>query len=118
MRNLWPQALLIAWLASISASAQQPQQRGGRRDRQMPPEREQELLQREPITFELDVPYADDKNSAHHLDIFLPKSPKSDKLPVIFFVHGGGWKSGDKSEAIRHVMPLMRTGQYACVSIN
>jgi acetyl esterase/lipase len=31
----------------------------------------------------------------HKLDLYLPKDQKD--FPVLFFIHGGGWKSGDKS---------------------
>jgi acetyl esterase/lipase len=32
----------------------------------------------------------------HRLDLYVPKGVKS--YPVLFFVHGGAWRSGDKSE--------------------
>jgi acetyl esterase/lipase len=31
----------------------------------------------------------------HKLDLYLPKEQKD--FPVLFFIHGGGWKSGDRS---------------------
>jgi len=31
----------------------------------------------------------------HKLDLFLPKDRK--EFPVLFFVHGGGWRTGDKN---------------------
>ena len=45
----------------------------------------------------LDIPYytgvdADEKK--HKLDLFLPKGKKN--FPVLFFVHGGSWTSGDR----------------------
>ena len=39
----------------------------------------QELRQR-PITFELDIPFADTGNPRHRLDLYLPKKRKSDKV--------------------------------------
>jgi acetyl esterase/lipase len=44
-----------------------------------------------------DVPYFDgpDADAAHHkLDLYIPKDEKD--FPVLFFVHGGGWRHGDK----------------------
>ena len=35
-------------------------------------------------------------NERHRLDIYRAKSPEADK-PVLVFVHGGGWRNGDKS---------------------
>jgi len=43
------------------------------------------------------VAYADDDDkSGHMLDIYAPRDAKA--LPVLLFVHGGGWNHGDKSE--------------------
>jgi acetyl esterase/lipase len=75
-----------------------------------------EELRREPITFELDIPYADTGNPRHRLDLYLPKSSESDKLPVIVFFHGGAWMKRDKSYGAIRLMPFLRTGQYAGVS--
>jgi acetyl esterase/lipase len=76
-----------------------------------------EELGREPIRFELGIPYADTGNPRHRLDLYLPKNRKSDKLPVIVFFHGGGWMQGDKSLGAGSLMPFLRTGQYAGVSV-
>lgn len=75
-----------------------------------------EELRREPITFDLDIPYADTGNRRHRLDLYLPKNRKSKKLPTIVFFHGGGWERGDKFNDVASLMPLLRTGQYAGVS--
>src|SRR5437016_9492663 len=44
----------------------------------------------------LDVPYYQgaDADPKHKLDLYLPKDQKD--FPVLFFVHGGAWKSGDR----------------------
>ena len=36
----------------------------------------------------------------HKLDLYLPKGHKG--FPVVFFVHGGGWTSGDKRRSQTH----------------
>ena len=76
-----------------------------------------EELRREPITFELDIPYANTTNSRQRLDLYLPAKRKSEKLPVIVFVHGGGWQQGNKSDGARRLLPFVRTGEYAGVSL-
>lgn len=42
-----------------------------------------------------DVPYAPGGHARHVLDIHTPA--KAHKLPVVFWIHGGGWQTGDKS---------------------
>jgi arylformamidase len=43
-----------------------------------------------------DVPYATPPLDRQMLDIHAPPAAKD--LPVIFYIHGGGWQHGDKSE--------------------
>ncbi len=75
-----------------------------------------EALRREPITLELDVPYAATGNPRQRLDLYLPKKPASDRLPVIVFFHGGGWRWGDKRDGAGQLLPFVRGGAYAGVS--
>jgi acetyl esterase/lipase len=42
-----------------------------------------------------DIPY-DDKDKLQALDVYAPKDAKN--LPVVFWIHGGGWQTGDKKE--------------------
>jgi len=43
-----------------------------------------------------DIPYATPALERQVLDIYSPKDAKN--LPVVFWIHGGGWQTGDKSE--------------------
>ncbi|MCM1113861.1 MAG: alpha/beta hydrolase [Clostridium sp.] len=44
-----------------------------------------------------DIPYIDDGNIYHKLDVFYPQNTTLDtKLPVIIDIHGGGWMCGTK----------------------
>lgn len=44
-----------------------------------------------------DIPYIDDGNLYHMLDVYYPKDTAStDKLPVIIDIHGGGWMYATK----------------------
>ncbi|WP_348922639.1 alpha/beta hydrolase [Enterococcus rotai] len=62
-----------------------------------------------------DIPYSkDDPEST--LDIYLPKKVSS-KLPVILFVHGGGFFKGNK-EMAKYFGPTISDGNYAFVSID
>src|SRR4051812_38508865 len=43
-----------------------------------------------------DVPYAGTKNERQALDLYAPAEGKGH--PVVFWIHGGGWQAGDKTE--------------------
>ena len=45
-----------------------------------------------------DVPYIDDGHQRHLLDIYAPEKPANKSLPVMFWIHGGGWQAGDKND--------------------
>ena len=42
-----------------------------------------------------DLPYAEPGDSRQKVDIYAPEGAKN--LPVVFWIHGGGWQAGDKS---------------------
>jgi len=41
------------------------------------------------------IPYADPAQERQVLDIYAP--PDAENLPVVFWIHGGGWQTGDKT---------------------
>src|SRR5437588_10210706 len=43
-----------------------------------------------------DIPYADPALKRQVLDVYSPKGAKG--LPVVFWIHGGGWQAGDKTD--------------------
>lgn len=47
---------------------------------------------------EKNVPYAEPALERQVLDIYAPDDAKPKKLPVVFWIHGGGWQAGDKSD--------------------
>ncbi len=61
-----------------------------------------------------DIPYA----TAHErqvLDVYAPDGAKN--LPVVFWIHGGGWQAGDKSMVAVKPKAFMEAG-FVFVSIN
>lgn len=50
----------------------------------------------------------------HRLDLFLPK--ESGPVPLIIWIHGGGWKGGSKSQLPAALRPFMKRG-YAVASV-
>jgi acetyl esterase/lipase len=43
-----------------------------------------------------DLPYAEPAHKRQVLDVYSPAGAKN--LPVVFWIHGGGWQAGDKKE--------------------
>ena len=65
-----------------------------------------------------DQDYVGDRNPRHRLDLLLPEKPVGHKpLPVVAYVHGGGWRGGDKSSGLPRVAGLVASGRYVGVSI-
>lgn len=65
-----------------------------------------------------DIPYAGTDNPRQMLDLALPEKRKSDRaLPVVAFIHGGGWRNGSKNGGLRRLAPYLQAGGCAGVSI-
>ncbi len=60
-----------------------------------------------------------DISPACRLDLFLPEPLPAQPVPAIVFVHGGGWKSGDKATGLFRAGPLEYASRgYVCISVN
>jgi acetyl esterase/lipase len=46
-------------------------------------------------SIKLDIPYAGVEDAKRTLDVYAPAGAKA--LPVLFWIHGGGWETGDKA---------------------
>jgi acetyl esterase/lipase len=66
-----------------------------------------------------DIPYANTENPRQKLDLYLPKDRKEGgkPLPLIVFIHGGGWKAGDKAAGAGNVLRFVTSGEYAAASV-
>lgn len=64
-----------------------------------------------------DIAYAGTEHPRQRLDLYLPKTPANDKLPLVVFIHGGAWQAGDKAGGAGRVLPYVRTGEYAGASL-
>jgi acetyl esterase/lipase len=100
--------VLVSVLLSVPSSAQEP----GKARAGMP------TAPRVPagVTAHRDLPYVVDGHERHKLDLFVPE--KSDgPLPLLIWVHGGGWQNGSKEGC-----PPLRNGYtasgFAVASIN
>ncbi|MBU1670766.1 MAG: alpha/beta hydrolase [Actinobacteria bacterium] len=63
-----------------------------------------------------DVPYIEDGLAKHTLDVYYPENVAHPT--VLFFVHGGAWKSGNKSEYSEVGMTMSGFYPYTTVVIN
>jgi acetyl esterase/lipase len=65
-----------------------------------------------------DLPYADTDNPRQRLDVYLPKARKSEApLPIVVFIHGGGWLAGNKGSGQGNLLRFVKSGDYAGISI-
>src|SRR6516164_5631150 len=61
------------------------------------------------------IPYTKNADKLQTLDVYSP--PKANNLPVIFWIHGGGWQTGDKADV--HIKPQVFKGKgFVFVSTN
>ena len=66
----------------------------------------------------LNVPYADTDNPRQTLNLYIPENPTTKKpLPLIAYIHGGGWRAGDKAGGVNSVRKFLGEGRYAAASI-
>jgi acetyl esterase/lipase len=62
-----------------------------------------------------DIPYASPAHQRQVLDVYSPARAKN--LPVVFWIHGGGWQTGDKSSVQIKPQVFMEKG-FVFVSTN
>jgi acetyl esterase/lipase len=58
-----------------------------------------------------DITYINSANGPLHLDIFGPE--KSKKAPAVLIIHGGGWRTGDRSQHLPLAVELAKAGYMA-----
>ena len=71
----------------------------------------------ESVVIERDVEYGRAGQTPLLLDMVRPKKPAADKLPLVVFIHGGGWRGGNKAGGVGRVVPLVATGHYVGASV-
>jgi acetyl esterase/lipase len=62
-----------------------------------------------------DLPYAELKNERQTLDVYAPAEGK--EHPIVIWIHGGGWKKGDKGGVQKKPQAFVDKG-FVFVSIN
>src|SRR5690349_9605956 len=67
------------------------------------------------VRIERDIEYVPDGDPAQRLDIYLPEKTVAKPLPLLVWVHGGGWLGGSKSE--NPGAEFTARGAYASASV-
>jgi len=65
--------------------------------------------------------YLDGENPRQTLDLFIPESLEEDEtLPLIVWIHGGGWRGGDKKSghSPNRIPTFVSTGRYVGAAIS
>ena len=97
---------------------QNPQKRQSNR-RRIPTN--EELIKNAPndVVIEPDIAYRKGKSEAWKLDLVRPKAKSKNPRAAIVFVHGGGWRSGDKRTGyfMRGAIEYAQKG-YVCITVN
>lgn len=96
----------IVWLVGLSLWLMSPPSAPAQRPRAQLPEG---------TKVSRDLPYIENGHERQRLDLYLPENADH-PLPVVVWVHGGGWRGGSKDSG-RRALPLVGKG-YAVASIN
>ncbi len=64
-----------------------------------------------------DIHYKENSHERHVLDIYTPQGQTATNLPVMFWIHGGGWQVGDKSDVALKPKMFIEQG-FVFVSTN
>src|SRR5438874_659578 len=110
---------MIAAGFDLRADAQAKNAASEQKGRLEPNSQGQEAPQAIPASIEVqrDLDYGKGGDVELKLDIYRPKQLPEKPLPVIVYIHGGGWRSGSKDHSADKLVPLVERG-YCGVSIN
>jgi len=67
------------------------------------------------VRIERDISYIPDGDSSQRLDLYLPEKISDKPLPLLVWVHGGGWVGGSKNE--NPGTRFTASGDYASASV-
>lgn len=81
----------------------------------------EELLKQAPdtVTVEPDIAYRPGDSKAWRLDLIMPSERGDKPRPGLVFVHGGGWRNGDKRAGtfLQGAIEYAQKG-YVCITVN
>ncbi len=113
-------SFLFVVLLLQSVDAQQPQQPQRQNQGQQRTVTVEQIMQQLPegVTFIPDIAYREG-NEAWKLDLAMPTERGETPRPALVFIHGGGWRGGDKRRGgfLRPTISYAAKG-YVCVTVN
>ena len=65
-----------------------------------------------------DLPYVDDGGPEQQLDLYFPSDAGCGPVPLVVWVHGGGWRIGDKGNAMDAKVRQWTDAGWAVASVN
>lgn len=69
------------------------------------------------IEYQRDIPYAKIGDRTLSLDMARKIREDDDPRPALVFIHGGGWRNGNKSRGLPMLLPLIAGGEYVGFSV-
>ncbi len=67
---------------------------------------------------QMDLPYVDGGDPQQRLDLYYPPGADCDAVPVVVWVHGGGWRVGDKANGMEDKVRQWTDAGWAVASVN
>lgn len=101
-------AVLLEVSVSLGQERPEPNQR--------PNAKQAQARQSKNVKVTRDVEYGKAGERSLKLDLYQPAKPAAEKLPAIVWIHGGGWRGGNKNSGTR-LVPFVDTGNYVGVSV-
>ena len=81
-------------------------------------EEDEVLFKTPPAQYEVQTfNYASTKNPRQELDVLIPHQIQNSRLPCLIFIHGGGWRSGNKRQGQPHLQSYVNSQQFIGVTI-
>jgi arylformamidase len=62
--------------------------------------------------------YVDGGEPLQRLDVYQPRRPVCTEVPLVVWVHGGGWRAGDKANGMDSKVQLWTDAGWAVASVN
>jgi len=84
---------------------------------QQPRPRRQGAELRDKIELKTDVEYGRAGDRSLKLDVLLPKVKADAPRPAVVWIHGGGWRGGNKRGGLGRLAPLVASGRYVGFSV-